>query len=356
MGENGSAGAGEDIRETAGGTMAGGTIGGRTTEGEAGVGGTIREDMAWGHDVAVAARQTSPTSSAPQDEWGGVSRDARVVRDQVLGGERALFRSSDVRIEGCVFQDGESPLKESCGVEVSGSVFRWKYPLWYCRHVQVRDSAFLEMARSGLWYTDDVSLTGCTVEAPKEFRRCRGVRVYDTTFANAQETLWTCTDVILDHVSARGDYFGKDSRDVTARSFTLVGNYCFDGGRDITVEGARLLSKDTFWNCENVTVRDSFITGEYLGWNSRNLTFENCTIESLQGLCYIDGLTLRNCRLVNTTLAFEYCRGLDVDVSTTISSVKNPWSGTVRAAGIVEEIFDDPQVDRSATKIATTGE
>ena len=41
---------------------------------------------------------------------------------------------------------------------------------------------------------------------------------------------------------------------------------------------------------KNVTVYDSFITGEYLGWNAKNLTLINCTIESLQGLCYIDNL------------------------------------------------------------------
>ena len=67
-----------------------------------------------------------------------------------------------------------------------------------------------------------------------------------------------------------------------------------------------LISKDAFWNCENVTVYDSIIIGEYLGWNSKNLCFVNCTIESNQGFCYIDGLKLENCTLLNTNLAFEY--------------------------------------------------
>ena len=40
---------------------------------------------------------------------------------------------------------------------------------------------------------------------------------------------------------------------------------------------------------KNVTVYDSFISGEYLGWNAKNLTLINCTIESSQGMCYIDG-------------------------------------------------------------------
>lgn len=54
------------------------------------------------------------------------------------------------------------------------------------------------------------------------------------------------------------------------------------------IRNSTLLSKDAFWNSENVTVYDSFISGEYLGWNAKNLTLVNCTIESLQGLCYIE--------------------------------------------------------------------
>ena len=35
----------------------------------------------------------------------------------------------------------------------------------------------------------------------------------------------------------------------------------------------------------------------------RILRFINCTIESLQGLCYIDNLVMKNCKLINTTLS-----------------------------------------------------
>jgi hypothetical protein len=289
--------------------------------------------------------------AAPADVTGATNAEKRAVREGVLTGERALFKSRGVRVEGCVFEDGESPLKESRDVEVVDSVFRWKYPLWYCRDVTVRRTAFLEMSRSGLWYTDNVAVLDSTVEAPKEFRRCRGVRIERTSFANAAETLWTCSDVELADVSARGDYFAKDCSRLSARNFQLVGNYCFDGGSDIAIDGARMLSKDSFWNCENVVVRNATIIGEYIGWNSRNLTFENCTIESLQGFCYVDGLTLRDCRLINTTRAFEYCHGLDVRSTTRVASVVNPFDGVISAPGIDEVVFDDPEVDRSATRL-----
>ncbi|WP_370784283.1 DUF3737 family protein [Faecalibacillus intestinalis] len=36
----------------------------------------------------------------------------------------------------------------------------------------------------------------------------------------------------------------------------------------------------------------------------KNITFVNCKIESLQGLCYIEGLKMVNCKLINTTLCF----------------------------------------------------
>jgi hypothetical protein len=132
--------------------------------------------------------------------------------------------------------------------------------------------------------------------------------------------------------------------------FMLDGNYSFDGVKNMTIKNAKLLSKDAFWNSENVTVYDSFISGEYLGWNSKNLTLVNCTIESLQGMCYIENLVMKNCHLINTTLAFEYS-SVDAEISNEITSVLNPGSGTITAASIGELIIEKDQVDSSKTKI-----
>ena len=76
-----------------------------------------------------------------------------LVEERVLEGERAAFASRGVQFEKCVFANGESPLKESRGIALSGCNFEWKYPLWYCDDVQVENCVWLEMARSGVWYT-----------------------------------------------------------------------------------------------------------------------------------------------------------------------------------------------------------
>ena len=277
-------------------------------------------------------------------------RTNETITREILTGERALFRGRDLVIRECIFEDGESPLKESENIDISASLFRWKYPIWYSRNVKVRECSFFEMARAGIWYTDDASFTDCMFEAPKAFRRCRGLTLKNVSFSNAAETLWSCDGVVLENVSARGDYFCMNTDNVRAKNFKLFGNYCFDGSRNVVVEDSQLLSKDSFWNTENVVVRNTFITGEYLGWNSKGLTLEDCTIESLQGLCYIDGLVMRNCRLINTTLAFEYST-LDADICGKVDSVLNPRSGIIRADHIDELIIEKDKVDPEATKI-----
>ncbi len=272
------------------------------------------------------------------------------IHQQFLTGERALFCSKELDIYDTIFDDGESPLKESRDLFLSGCMFRWKYPLWYCDHVEVENTSWFEMARAGVWYTNDIRVRDCVVDAPKNFRRCRGLTMENVTLSRAEETLWHCADVTLRNVTAQGDYFGMNCENVTVDGFTLVGNYSFDGGKNITVKNARMLSKDSFWNAENVTVKDSFISGEYLGWNTKNLTFENCTIESLQGLCYIENLVMRNCKLINTTLAFEYST-VDAEITSKIDSVLNPTSGTITAEHIEELIIERDKVDPSKTKI-----
>ena len=272
------------------------------------------------------------------------------VDQQFLTGERAMFQAKDCHISYCTFADGESPLKESSDLEIDNTLFQWKYPLWYCKNVVMKDSTMFEMARAGIWYTDHISISDTIIEAPKTFRRTKGIVLRNVHMPNAGETLWNCKDVEMDHVTAKGDYFAMNSSNIVARNFNLVGNYSFDGGSNIEVHNARLLSRDAFWNAENITVYDSFIAGEYLGWNSKNITLINCTIESLQGMCYIDNLVMKNCRLMNTNLAFEYSQA-DVEIVGSVDSVFNPKGGMIRAERIGELIMDGSKVKIDQTKI-----
>lgn len=274
----------------------------------------------------------------------------REINQQYFTGERAMFQAQDCHFSHCTFGEGESPLKESRNLEIDSSMFKWKYPLWYCKNVVIRDSALFDMARAGIWYTENISVSDTVIEAPKSFRRTRGIRLNHVDLFNAAETLWNCEDIEMDGVVARGDYFAMNSRNIVAKNFNLAGNYSFDGCSNVEVHNSRLLSKDAFWNADNVTVCDSFISGEYLGWNSRNITLINCTIESLQGMCYIDNLVMKNCRLLNTTLAFEYSQA-DVEILGQVDSVFNPRGGIIRADSIGELIMDGRKVKIDQTKI-----
>lgn len=272
------------------------------------------------------------------------------IKQAMLTGERALFQGQQLRIFDSIFADGESPLKESHDIELFGSMFKWKYPLWYAKDITVKDCTWFEMARAGVWYTDRIRIEDSTIEAPKNFRRCHDVTLRNVSFANAAETLWSCDGVTMEQVTAKGDYFAMNSQNMVIRGLTLYGNYSFDGAKNVEIHNSRLLSKDAFWNSENVTVYDSFISGEYLGWNAKNLTLVNCTIESLQGMCYIDNLVMKNCRLLNTTLAFEYS-SVDAEITGKVDSVLNPTSGVIRADEIGELTIEQDKVDPAKTKI-----
>lgn len=267
-------------------------------------------------------------------------------------GERALFQSRDANFSYCTFADGESPLKESKNLKISNSLFEWKYPLWYCSNIEVEDSTLFETARAGIWYTDHLSMKNTTIQAPKTFRRCQEVKLEQIDLPNALETLWNCQKIEMKHVTAAGDYFGMNSLDIEIDGFTLVGNYSFDGAKNLTIRNAKIISKDAFWNCENVTVYDSFIAGQYLGWNAQNITFINCTIESEQGMCYIENIVMKDCKLLNTNLAFEYST-VEAEIDSKIDSVKNPYSGKIKAKEIGELIFDNPQMNKEDTQIIT---
>ena len=274
------------------------------------------------------------------------------VDHQYLTGERALFFGQDLDIVDTIFADGESPLKHASGINLDRVSFQWKYPLWYTRDIQARQTTLLETARSGIWYADGVSFTDSLIGAPKTFRRSRRIRLANTDLPQATETLWGCADIELTDVTATGDYFAINSQGIKADHLRLSGNYAFDGASDIEIDNAILLSKDAFWNCHNVVVRHSILVGEYLGWNSTDVTFEDCTIESLQGLCYIDNLVMRRCRLLNTTLAFEYSQ-VDAQIDGPVDSIINPAGGVIRCASVGQLTLDPGRIDPAKVQIVT---
>lgn len=57
----------------------------------------------------------------------------KVVENQKLDVERALYGSQDILVKNCVFDgpaDGESALKESSHVEVEDCFWNLRYPFW----------------------------------------------------------------------------------------------------------------------------------------------------------------------------------------------------------------------------------
>lgn len=117
---------------------------------------------------------------------------------------------------------------------------------------------------------------------------------------------------------------------------------------DITLKNSMFQWKYPLWYSKNVVAQDCtwaemaragvWYTDRFLILNWQAIIL-NCTIESLQGMCYIDNLVMKNCKLLNTTLAFEYST-IDVEITDGITSVLNPASGMIRAQSIDTLILD----------------
>lgn len=272
-------------------------------------------------------------------------------KNKYFEGERILYGLKDAELDEVTFGQGESPLKEAKNIKLSNSIFKWKYPLWYDQNVAVENTTFETMSRSGIWYTDHISIKNSALQAPKLFRRASNIELDNVHFSDAAETMWTCKNIKITNSQINGDYFGKDSQNIYLDNVSVIGNYVFDGAKNIEVHNSTFISKDAFWNCDNVTIYDSTIDGEYLAWNTKNIKFINCKIESDQGLNYIDQLEIKNSDLIHTDLAFEYVSHMDVQFNTFIQSIKNPISGKLKAPEIGTLIMDKDKVDPTQTKI-----
>ena len=82
------------------------------------------------------------------------------------------------------------------------------------------------------------------------------------------------------------------------------------------------------------------VKGEYLGWFSDGLTLINCKIIGTQPLCYCKNLTLQNCIMEGTDLAFEYS-DVQATIQGHVDSIKNPRSGEITVDSVGEIIMGD---------------
>lgn len=275
------------------------------------------------------------------------------ISDRFFEGERPLFALKDCMIEDVRFYPGESALKHAGQITARGCEFMGKYPFWHCEDIAIEDCRFTVYARAAIWYTRNLTMRNCVIDAPKMFRRVSNLTIENTRFPSAGETLWTCDHVALRDVELSGaDYVFMNGSDITLDTVTLQGNYSFQDARNVVVRNSVFHSKDAFWGAENVTVYDSVLDGEYLGWHSKNLRLVNCTIRGEQPLCYATDLVMENCRMEDTDLCFEYAT-LQADVVSDIVSVKNPRGGKIRARSIGTVIIDENCIDPGKCAIET---
>ena len=264
-----------------------------------------------------------------------------IIKDQYFEGERPLYARHGLRIENVTIGPGESSLKEGSDLEAEDCEFKGKYPFWECKNVTIKNCIFREGGRAAIWYSKDIEMADCLVEAPKMFRRISGLKLENVKFPNALETFWDCKDIEAKNIEAdKGDYIFMHCSDIKIDGFRLQGNYSFQYAKDVVIRHADMDTKDAFWEAEDVTVYDSRINGEYLGWYAKNLHLVNCKIGGTQPLCYCENLVLENCVFEeDADLAFEYS-DVEASIIGPVTSVKNPRSGRINADSYGEVVLD----------------
>lgn len=278
-----------------------------------------------------------------------------IISDQEFGGERPLYASHDLRLEGVTIHVGESSIKESSNIEAENCRFEGKYVFWETDDFRVHNCYFAESARSSLWYSRNCRMTDCKVDAPKLFRRMDGIYVENTDFPNGEQYLWDCRNVELRNVSIQNcDYLFMHTENIRIDSYRQDGNYSFQYAKNVEIHNAVINSKDAFWEAENVTIYDSEINGEYLGWYAKNMRLVRCRLTGEQLLCYVDGLVLEDCTFgEDANLLFEYST-VQGTILGNVTSIKNPTSGQITIQGSCGELIFDANQKTPADAVVTT--
>ncbi len=269
-----------------------------------------------------------------------------------LDEERALYGMRGAEVLSCSFEgpaDGESALKECSNIRVRDCRFLLRYPLWHVDGGELSGCVMTDTCRAALWYGKNLRIGNSTLGGIKALRECDNSVLMDCEI-DSPEFGWFCRGIQTAGCSIRSEYLFLHSRDLEIYDLTLNGKYSFQYIENMTIRNSELNTKDAFWHSKNVTVIDSVIRGEYLAWYSENLKLVRCTIIGTQPLCYAKNLTLEDCEMIDCDFSFEKSDVI-ASVRGTITSVKNPQSGSIVADTIGEVILDADQVPENLCQI-----
>ena len=275
-----------------------------------------------------------------------------LIKEKSFGGERPLFGLEHCRMENIKITDGESGIKFCKDVEVVGSRFLGKYPLWHVDGSLIDDCYFAPESRSAIWYSDHMTMKNCVIDAPKFFREMKDLKISDTVLNDADETFWKVDGLEVRNLKIKdGTYPFMFSKNIYVDGLEADSKYVFQYVRDAEIHNARITTKDAFWETENVTIYDSVLDGEYLGWHSKNLKLVRCHISGEQPLCYVKGLILEDCSF---DPACDRCfedSELQADIKGDITEIKNPRTGKIVVHGSIGRVTIDSFVRKPANCI-----
>ncbi len=279
-----------------------------------------------------------------------VNRPQRIsIENQRFDEERALYNLRKADVIDCTFAgpaDGESVLKEVRDVNVIGSKFSLRYPLWHADKFSLISSEMDSQTRAPIWYARDGKIKSSHIEGIKFLRECQHIQIEDSVIFSP-EFGWKCRDISIVDTEIDSEYLLLDSSNIEIDQIQMQGKYSFQYMSQLHIKDSVLDTKDAFWHSKNVTVENSVIKGEYLGWFSENLTLINCRIIGTQPLCYCENLTLISCTMEDTDLAFEYS-DVNADIKGHVVSIKNPKSGMIKADSVGEIIRDTTVIQSKA--------
>ena len=193
----------------------------------------------------------------------------QVIKNKEFGGERPLFASHDLHIDGVSILEGESGIKECSNIVATNCKFIGNYPFWHVHGFTIEDCYFDVGGRSALWYSDHLKMRNTVIDAPKMFREMHEIDIENVVMNDADEVFWRCKGIRIKNLKLHeGTYPFMFSEDIIVDGLDSDSKYVFQYVKNVEIHNAKIVTKDAFWEVENVTIYDSELHGEYLGWHS----------------------------------------------------------------------------------------
>ena len=256
------------------------------------------------------------------------------------GNERVFFNERNKHFKSIEIKKEDDNIFKGCNnITVEKSSCNRKNNFWNCNNLNLINTTLAQDSNESIWNCKNINIINSDILGEKICRNCSNLSVKDSNI-KSDEFCWKSDKIKLENNKIEAKSILLDSSNINIESSNINGDNSIQYANNIIIYNSNIKGDSFLWYSKNIYCKNCKLVGDRLGWYCENAIFEDCFIDSTHPLCYCKNLRLINCKMNNSSFAFEYSE-IEGDIHSHIDFLRNILKGKIVIDSYGDYFIDD---------------